>query len=69
MLKFHILYFNARRTGTILLRCEELVPFFHKCEESVPNPHAYEESVPNPHICQIGIKHVKCCIKTHTYNA
>ena len=42
MLKFHI-FFNLRRTGTIFLRCEELVP----------NPHTLEES---SHIWKFGIK-------------
>ena len=35
-----------------LVRCEELVPNFHKCEESVPDPHTSSELVPNPHICE-----------------
>ena len=39
--------FNAWRTNTGFLRCEELVPNFHKCDESVPNPHIGETLVLN----------------------
>ena len=52
-----------------LVRCEELVPNFHKCDESVPNPHTCEESKPNLHICEkmISNHHMwKIGIKTHT---
>ena len=56
------------RTGTIFLRCEELVLNFHKCEESVPNSQTCEESVPKPHICEELVANYhswKIDIKTH----
>ena len=34
---------HLRMTGSIFLRCEELVLNFHKCEESVPVLHTCEE--------------------------
>ena len=57
VLKFHIfLIFNCedlvRRTGSILLSCEELVLNFHKSEELVPVPYTCEELVLNFHRCQ-----------------
>ena len=52
VLKFHFFliltvknWCHLRRTGSIFLRCEELVLNFYKCEELVPVLHTCEELV------------------------
>ena len=52
-------------TGSIFLRCEELVLNFHKCEESVPALHTCEELVHNFHKCEKSVPNAHRCEKSN----
>ena len=41
------------RSGTIFLRCEEMVPIFHKCEELVLNRYMCQGHILKYHICKV----------------
>ena len=72
VLKFHIFLIfqllrigtyscHLRRTGSIFLRCEELVLNFHKCEELVPVLHTCEELVLNFYKCEESVPVLHTC--------